>query len=306
LLAVACICAGLAGCSIEEEPTATEDGNQYYLYYIDSTRTKLVKESYVPDTETADFMLPDLMAHLNSQDNGTSGQTLLPEGVQINFYEITDSVLQIEFNNDYTQMDPEREILARMGVVKTFLQVPGITAVKFFVGKNELTDSKGEPLGEMTASTFVEDPAEGKEAYRYDTFTLYFTDKEGKNLVEETRRVYYKRSIPREKVALEQLAKGPMEKNHYPTIPENSELLSLVISDGIGYVDFNHMFEDYALTDVDENIAIYSVVNTLIAASSVDRVQISIDGNAEATFRDNMNLYNFYKWNEGLILREEE
>ena len=63
---------------------------------------------------------------------------------------------------------------------------------------------------------------------------------------------------------------------------------------------FNIVFQDYAL-NVSEQIPIYSVVNTLIAATDVDKVEISIEGNKEVTFGQNMQLYKFYEWNDSLL-----
>ena len=65
-------------------------------------------------------------------------------------------------------------------------------------------------------------------------------------------------------------------------------------------MDYNSVFQDYAL-DVSEQIAVYSVVNTLIAATDVDKVEISIEGNKEVTFGQNMQLYKFYEWNDSLL-----
>lgn len=65
-------------------------------------------------------------------------------------------------------------------------------------------------------------------------------------------------------------------------------------------MDYNSVFQDYAL-DVSEQVAVYSVVNTLIAATDVDKVEISIEGNKEVTFGQNMQLYKFYEWNDSLL-----
>ena len=102
--------------------------------------------------------------------------------------------------------------MTRDGVVQTFLQIPDIHKVQFTVGGQPLTNSRNQEVGEMTSDTFAQYTGKDKESYRYDTFTLYFTDKNGKNLVKETRNVYYRRSLPKERVVLEQLAKGPMKK----------------------------------------------------------------------------------------------
>ena len=114
--------------------------------------------------------------------------------------------------------------------------------MKFYVGNTELTDSKGNPIGTMDNSSFVELWGDDRDAYGYDTFTLYFTDSTGEKLVEEERSVYYKRSLPRERVILEQLIKGPMEKGHYPTLPENTEVMSVTTSDRVCYVNFSQAF----------------------------------------------------------------
>lgn len=299
-LPVVLLCAALTGCTVEEESRQGEN-SKYRFYYLNKSETGLESEAYEPAEETADFMLPDLMSRLNEKENSLSGISLLPEEVEISSYEISDKVLNVEFNSRYRKMSAAREVLTRAGVVKTLLQVPGIEAVKFYIGQEELKDSKDQPVGEMSDSTFAEFSAKNLDTYRSDTFTLYFTDKEGKHLVEEKRRVFYRRNIPKVRVALEQLAKGPMEENHFQTIPENTKLLNVTVADGACYVDFNPVFLDYALTNVEESIPVYSVVNTALAACDAEKVEISVAGEREVVFRENMNLYNFYKWNEDII-----
>ena len=93
--------------------------------------------------------------------------------------------------------------------------------------------------GNMNADTSAEFTGTEPDAYCSNTFTLYFTDKSGQKLVKEQRTVRYKRSIPKERIVLEQLMKGPLEKGHYPTIPENTEVLNVTIADRICYVAFD-------------------------------------------------------------------
>ena len=92
-------------------------------------------------------------------------------------YRLNESLLELEFNADYSNISRTREILVRAGVARTFLQIPGITGIKIFIGNQELTDSKGQAVGLLDGNTFVEMWGSDKDAYRYDTFTLYFTDK---------------------------------------------------------------------------------------------------------------------------------
>jgi len=51
---------------------------------------------------------------------------------------------------------------------------------------------------------------------------------------------------------------------------------------------------------------IYSVVNSLLDTSSADKVQISIEGNTEASLSDGTSLYNLFSKNTDLILKEDQ
>lgn len=296
----ACIFLGLIGYISVTEKNRNSSEPQYSFYYINSDETKLKEENYTPEKETAEVMLKNFSDSLNDRETREDGISLFPDGVKISSYSIQDNVLHLEFNEAYTKMSRTRELLVRTGVVKIFLQVPGVDSVEIYVGKKPLTDTRGEEVGPMNSDTFVEFSGSDGDVYSYDTFTLYFTNKNGDKLVEEQRSVRYRRNLPKATVVLEQLARGPLEKGHYPTIPENSQVLSLTRANGICYVDYNSVFQDYAL-NVSEQIPIYSVVNTLIAATDVDKVEISIEGKKEVTFGQDMQLYKFYEWNDSLL-----
>ena len=178
--------------------------------------------------------------------------------------------------------------------------------MRFTIENEDLTDSRGQAVGNMTADTFAEFTGTEPDAYCSNTFTLYFTDKSGQKLVKEQRTVRYKRSIPKERIVLEQLMKGPLEKGHYPTIPENTEVLNVTIADGVCYVAFDGVFSSYAL-DVSEKIPVYSVVNSLLDALDADKVQITVGGKDRLdTFGKKMELYHFYERNDKLVVKEKE
>ena len=158
---------------------------------------------------------------------------------------------------------------------------------------------------EMTGKTFAEYFGKDTESYRYDTFTLYFADKSGKKLVKEVRNVYYRRSLPKERIVLEQLAKGPMEEGHYPTISEHSSVLSVITADKICYVNMNSAFRE-GTADVSEDIAVYSVVNSILDSCDAEKVQISVEGSMDGNFRESLPLYKFYEKNENLVVQDDK
>ena len=302
IITVLMLCLLAGGCSVEVQNDPNTQ-SVYYLYDISADETQLENVDYNPEETTAEYMLKDMMQQMNQKEDDVERISLLPDDVQMN-YSVEGEVLVVNFNSQYTQMSKAREILVRAGVVKTFLQVPGISAVRFTVENQDLTDSKGESVGEMTADTFAEFSGNEPDAYCSTTFTLYFTDKDGQNLVKEQRTVRYRRSIPKERIVLEQLMKGPMEKGHYPTIPENTEVLDVTIADRICYVAFDRVFSSYAL-DVSEKIPVYSVVNTLLDALEADKVQITVGASDKLDiFGQKMSLYRFYEKNDKLVVTE--
>ena len=306
VLALVLACSLLTGCTVETQEEKVDSGsNQYYLYYVNKDETKVVKERYQPEQESAEFMLQDFTGILNAQEGSGDNLALLPSGVQLVTYRLNESLLELEFNSDYSEMSRAREILVRAGVARTFLQIPGVTGIKIFIESEELKDSKGQAVGVIDGNTFVEMWGSDKDAYRYDTFTLYFTDKTGEHLVAEQRNVYYKRILPRERVILEQLAKGPMVKGHYPTIPQETEILGVEVSDDVCYVDSSSAFSDSGI-DIPVNTMIYSVVNSLLDTASADKVQISVEGDTEATLSDGTSLYSLFSKNTDLVLKEDQ
>ena len=131
-----------AGCSVEIHEDSGKQDAKYYLYDISSDETQLQKESYSPEETTADYMLKDMMQRMNSQQTDSQNRvSLLPEGVQMN-YSVEEDVLVVNFNSQYSSMSRARELLVRAGVVKTFLQVPGINSVRFTIENEDLTDSR--------------------------------------------------------------------------------------------------------------------------------------------------------------------
>lgn len=290
------------GCSIvvEEKTDNEEKTNEYSIYSLNSEETELVKSDYFPEEETADYMVRDLMQRLGDKSSDNKQISLLPAEVKINSYEIQGDVLIITFNKGYSKMSRAKEILVRAGIVRNFTQISGIRAVRFMAGDTEIVDSRNQPMGEMTADMFVDYSGEDLESYRYDTFILYFTDKTGTKLVEEQRNVYYKKTLPKEKVVLEQLAKGPMVKGNYPVIPDSAQTLGVVTADNVCYVNMDGSLRDYAL-EVSEEVSVYAIVNSLLNVCAAEKVQISIEGDSSGTFGGEMPLYSFYQKNEELV-----
>lgn len=305
LLLAALICVLPAGCTIENRGEVQAEQEETYSYfYLNTGETSLKKQAYHPQEETLDFMMPDLMMRITSRETPEDGTALLPESVSVNSYDLQENLLVIDFNGAYLEMSRGREVLTRAGIVETFMQIPGIEAVRFTVDGQELTDSRNEPVGDMTGSTFVQLSGKDADEYRSDTITLYFADEKGEQLLKEERTVRYRRTIPKEMLVLEQLVKGPSQDGHYATLSSDSLPINAVTADGICYINMNRAFQENTM-EVSEDIQIYSIVNSIVDSCGAERVQISVEGNQEGNFKSSMPLYTFYEKNEELIAEDE-
>ena len=122
-------------------------------------------------------------------------------------------------------------------------------------------------------------------------------------LTAEQRNIYYSTNVPLERVVVEQLVKGPAQAGHYAVLPPELKILSVTVSEGICYVNFDETFVNPPL-DIEPEITIYAIANSLAETCHVSRVQFSVNGKSDVMFRDAMSLDRLYEENTRLILEE--
>ena len=108
--------------------------------------------------------------------------------------------------------------------------------------------------------------------------TLYFTDPVENKLVAEEREIPKVTGIAR--ATIEQLIKGPMGADLESTLPANTMLLDInVREDGLAIVDFSgDLIRDLPTTATAEQLAVYSIVNTLTQFPTIQEVEMRVDG----------------------------
>ena len=291
LLAVLAALILLAGCSGNGE---TEAPSEYFMYYLSLEANKVVENAYEPEASSGDEMIQEFVDRLNETPEGEDYQRLMPKDVKIDSYSLEDSTLILTIGGDYEQMERPREVLVRVGLVRVFTQISGVDRVQIVTENGELKDSAGNAIGAMTRESFVENAGSEINNYQYTTLTLYFANETGDKLVPETRSVYYSTSVPLERVVVEQLVKGPAEEGHYAVLPSDTNILSVTTSENIAYVNFDNTFMNGTMSVVQE-IPIYALVNSITTNCPVQRVQFSIDGESDVTFRESMKLNQFYE-----------
>ena len=83
------------------------------------------------------------------------------------------------------------------------------------------------------------------------------------------------------KSVIEELIKGPANKELYPTIPSDIKINSITIKDNLATVDFSKEIITSELiphSSTTEILAIYSIVNTLTNFEEIKQVKITVEG----------------------------
>lgn len=276
----------LGGCGRNEE----KPEGAYAIYYLKQSGTELSRDYYMVQAAEPENMVTELWEQFIHVPDGEDNVSAFPTNVSLMGTTIEDRVLHFDFSKEYEEMEKEREVLLRAAIVLTFTQIPDVDSVAITVENQPLTDENSNPIGVQTSSNFVDIFGKGLNSATWTTLTLYFANETGDKLVKETREVALENSYPVEQYVLSLLIEGPQEEGHKATLPADLKILGVSTKDNICYVNFDSSFVSSALTDLNDYIPIYSVVNSLAEMTGVRKVQISIDGVTNVKFKDNISL----------------
>lgn len=263
----------------------TLSGKSVQVYYVDSKTMGLANERYtLIGTKTEDQM-NELKYMLNKTPENAVYKSALPQDSQVEFSLDDTGGVVVNFDASYSNLDEVSKVLCLAAIVKTMCQISGVEYVQFNEDDQPLQDSDGVVSRRLTAEDFI-DNTEPSTSYKAK---LYFANKAGDALVEYTTEIKYNGTQSIEELVLNQLINGPTEIGMYSTIPEGTILLNVSKSDGICTVDFNEKFLE-KLANINENIAIYSVVNTLVELPDINKVQFTINGKVQKTYWEDVSL----------------
>jgi germination protein M len=157
----------------------------------------------------------------------------------------------------------------------------------------------------MTNDSFIENPGEQINSIQTSVITLYFANQEGNGLVRESQEVHYSSNISMEKLVMEHLLEGPESEEAQSAIPDGTKLVNVSVLDGVCYVSLDEGFlnQNY---NIEEPVVIYSIVNSLSEISTINQVQISVNGDTSGTYRDSFALDELYERNLDYVTETEE
>jgi germination protein M len=271
------------GCAKEDK----SDPDAFKLFYVNNSETGIIAVDYEikNDKSDVDAVIGELIDQLGTMPERLQYEAPLTGKVSLIGYSLNDKLLTLNFDINYADIGRTVEVLDRAAIVRTFTQLDDIDYVSFQVEGSPLTDHYGNIIGNMSADTFIFNVGKEINTYEKVELKLYFANEAGNKLVPVYRSVVYNSNISMERLAVEQIIRGPNTDICFPTISKDTKINSVNVKDGVCYVDFDSAFlsEPY---NVSAEVAIYSIVNTIGELAQVNKVSLSVNGEASFTFMD--------------------
>ncbi|MDE5893388.1 MAG: GerMN domain-containing protein [Acetatifactor sp.] len=208
--------------------------------------------------------------------------------------------MHLDVTEGYNDMSVTTEVLVRAAIVRTLTQLSQVNFVSITVNGNPLLDSLGNIVTTMNRDQFVENDGNAINTYEEVKLKLYFANEAGDQLIAANRTREYNTNISLEKLIVEELIKGTSRDGLYPTINPSTKVASVTVRDGVCYVNLDETFltQPYNVT---ADVTIYSITNSLVELSNVNRVQISINGDNSGTYREKYSLTTYFERNLDIV-----
>lgn len=295
-LLLLCVLA-LTGCGKTKE----DDGKQKIeVYYLNKEETKISSEAYRVQSTELGRQIEELLHVMAQMPEEVENKAVISNAFMVLDAAVEEGKLILTVDEGYRSLTATTEVLTRAALVRTLTQLKGIDYVSMQVRDEPLTDRSGNPVGIMEASMFVDNAGDEINAYEKVRLTLYYTEETGTKLVEASKTLVFNTNISLEKLVMEQLIAGPGKGELYPTIHPDTKINNVTVKDGICYVNLNETFLTQ-VTNATSEVTIYSIVNSLIELPNVNKVQISINGNTDGTYRESIPFSTVFERNLELI-----
>ncbi len=289
----------MTGCSHAEQKGTAVD-----ISYLNKKETKLVAEThYLESTDTKD-MIVEVLTLLCSVPDNKELKATLTSGINIITYSYDGEQVIVSLGEKYKELSGTTEVLTRAALVRSLTNIPDVNYVMLTVNGESLTDLSGNAIGAMTADMFVNNAGTQVEKVESKvTLRLYFANETGDGLVAVNRELTHNAdlsNVPMEKLVVEQLISGPASDETFPTVSPDTKLVNITVKDGVCYLTFDSTMLT-AVNNVTTGVTIYSIVNSLVELSNINKVQISIDGNKDGKFRDKYEASTIFERNLSLV-----
>lgn len=275
------ICFSMTSCGENKEKNvATNEKSMVDIYYPEENGIVKSDERYqIKQPDSISYSVEEIMTCLMDR---------LDERMEYHTYMIDgDNNISLQFvcNGEYNR---EYQLLAKAAVVETIFQIDAINSVTIHV-----SDESGDVL---TDNLYLRD-----SFYFYDyneelndmEVAVYYPDSSGTKLVAEKEEICKLPNVSTEESVIKILIENGV-------LPKETKINSITINNDICYVDFNDKFTGET-EGVKSETVVYAVVNSVTSLHNINKVQITIQGEAVELYRMTVDISQPLQFNNEIL-----
>jgi len=268
------------------------------LYYFNDTYTSIVAENRDIKYESSRDLPELVLEALMSGPSDSKNKAIFPENTHLLSFDERFGDVVIDFSKEYMSEENSKGYLATYAIVKSLCQVGGVDRVMVTVEGEEIIASDGTMIGYLSDDDI--DLVSDTTTQDSKTLMLFFADKDEDILRKEQRVIKITDTMPVEQYIVNELIKGTQSEKLRNIISTDTELISAQTTDGTCFVNFKSGFvEKNTGNGKNEELIIYSIVNSLCEIDGVNSVQFLVDGKKIESF-GNIDISKFFECNEEL------
>lgn len=265
------------------------------LYFFDDKKTSIIEEMRAVSYGDSDSLSSIVLNELTKGSVDKKCVSPINKDVKILHIKNNDGNLNVDFSREFLSGDSSQDILATYAVVKSLCSIGNVRRVKVTVENKDIVAPDGNVIDYLSSS----DINISKNDDTSGIVVLYFPSKTTQKLVTEVRTISSEDKKTKEQYIVNEIIKGPQDKNLQSVIASDTVLISAETKDGVCYVNFKSNFIDKN-AGAKEKLAVYSIVNSLTELENIRQVQFLIDGKKVDNFGQTYIGDLFYR-NETLI-----
>ncbi len=279
LLAVILVFVGIFVLNIDKDANSTEPID---VYFLNGEMTSIVPEKREVKYENKEELVELVLLELSKGPSESGNVRIMPKDT---LWSVSGSSshLTVDFTQNFLTTDNSRNLLATYAVVKSLCSINGVVAVKVTVSGGELIAPDGNTIDYLSDKDI--NLEKDKSTDDIKGIKLYFANADN-TLSSQWRTVNISESVSLCQNVLTELIKGPDEGTLLPTVSADTEVISMEITEGTAYLNMSKSFIDKnSSTPEKEQLAVYSIVNSLTELDGVENVQFLIDGMKASGFK---------------------
>ncbi len=256
------------------------------LYFLNPSGTSLALENRrISYYDESDLLLSVIKELVKGPENNQNMRVISRHASINSVADDGEGNVIADFSEEFLKGGKASVVLGVYAVAKTISSMDGINSVKVTINGEDFVAEDGTVIGYLTADDI--NLAIDTDTSETRTITLYFTDIATQKLATEQRTVKITDQQPLEQYIIAELIKGTENVNHRAVLSSDTTLISVNVTNNIGFVNFGRNFlEKNGSTPQEREQTIFAIVNSMTELDSINRVQFLIEGKKTDTFGD--------------------